>query len=85
MPMYNLLEYTSDYFDTTYFNEAANFDADILSNSFRSFKYKTKLMGDTEADGANRILRNATVGVPLKYHSNFDDHSKFLQLIAKWN
>ena len=49
MLIYNLLEYRSNYFDTTgtlwfYFkNEAANFNADIRKNdNFKSFKYKVK-------------------------------------------
>ena len=38
---------------------------------FKSFKNKAKLLGNTEADGANGILKNATIAVPLKYWSNF--------------
>ena len=38
---------------------------------FNFFKYKTKLLGDTEADGSNRIFENAKIAVPLKYLSNF--------------
>ena len=30
-----------------------------------------KLLGNTEANGANGVLRNATIAVPLKYLSNF--------------
>ena len=60
MPMYNLLEYylLSNYSDTTgnlwfYFkNGAANFNANTVSNN--DFKYKTKLIQNTVADGANR-------------------------------
>ena len=36
-----------------------------------SFKYKAKLLGNTEADGANGILKNATILVPLKSLSIF--------------
>ena len=57
MPMYNLLEYSSDYSNTTgslWFyseNEATNFDVDIAKNdAVKSFKYKAKLLGITEAD-----------------------------------
>ena len=38
------------------------------------FKYKTKLSRNTAAqnnNAANRILKNATNAVPLKYLSNF--------------
>ena len=51
MPMYNLIEYSSSYFQTTgssWFysnNEATNFNADIdNNNNFKSFKYKAKLL-----------------------------------------
>ena len=50
MPMYNLIEYSSNYSKTTgssWFyskDEAANFNADIGNdNNFKYFKYKTKL------------------------------------------
>ena len=33
--------------------------------------YKSKLLENTEADGANRILKNATIAEPLRYISNF--------------
>ena len=37
----------------------------------KSFRYKAKLLGNTEADEANGILKSATTAVPLKYLSNF--------------
>ena len=40
------------------------------TNNFKSFTYKAKLLGNTEANGVNGILRNTTVAVPLKYLSN---------------
>ena len=51
--MYNLIEYSSNYYETTgslWFyskDEAANFDADIVdnNNNFESFNYKAKLLG----------------------------------------
>ena len=76
--MYNLLEYSSDYFDKTdssWFylkDEAINFNARIGNTDvFKSFKYKTKLLTNADADGANGILRNPTVAVPLKYRNYF--------------
>ena len=33
--------------------------------------YQAKLLENTEADGANGILKIATIAVPLKYLSNF--------------
>ena len=76
--MYNLIEYKSNYFGTTGSlwcyskNESNNFDADAGNNDdFKSFKYKAKLSGNTEADNANGILKNVTIAVPLKHLSNF--------------
>ena len=54
MLLHNLLEYSWSYSDMT------NIDA------FKSFNYEVRLLGDTEADLANRILRNTTITVPLK-------------------
>ena len=74
MPMYNLIEYSSSYSETTgslWFyskDEETNFNADIANtNNFKYFMYKAKLLENTEADGDNVILKNATVAVPLKY------------------
>ena len=51
--MYNLIEYSLDYSETTeslWFcskDEATDFNADILNdNNFKSFKYKAKLLMD---------------------------------------
>ena len=60
MPMYSLTEYSSNYSESTeslWFyskDEATDFNGDIAnSNDFKSFKYKAKLLGKTEADSAN--------------------------------
>ena len=81
MPMYNLIEYSPNYSETTgslwlYSKyEAANFNADIANtNNFKSFRYKAKLLGNTaaqSANAANEILKRATIAVPLEYLSNF--------------
>ena len=53
-------------------DEATNFNADVTNNNnFKSFEYKTKLLGNTEADGNNGILKNETISVPLKYLSKW--------------
>ena len=77
MLIYKLLEYSSIYSDMTgslWFyskDKATNFNVDISdTNNFKPFNYKTKLLEDNEADGANGILRNTTIAVPLKYLSN---------------
>ena len=76
--MYNLIEHSSNYSETTgilWFyskDEATNLNAGIAhTNDFKSFKYKAKLLENTEVDDANGILKDATVAVPLKYLSNF--------------
>ena len=66
-----------------YFKEkATNFNNDIEStDDFKSFKNKTKLLGNTKTDGDNGTLKNATIVFPLRYPKqfkiNFGDHSKY--------
>ena len=76
MPIYNLLEQSSNYPDTTvslwFYSEDEGDDLGnsiINTNAFKSFKYTTKLIGSTAA--ANGILEDATAAAPLKYLSNF--------------
>ena len=59
MPMHNLIKYSSSFSETTgslWFyskDEATNFNADIANNdSFKSFRYKAKLLGNTAAQPA---------------------------------
>ena len=59
MPMYNLIEYSDNYSDTTgslwqFRRDEIEEDADLTINNASSFKYKANLIGDTVADGANR-------------------------------
>ena len=76
--MYSLIEYSSNYSETTgrlwfYSNdEVANFNNNIANiNNFKYFKYKAKLLGNKVTQsvqtGGNRILKNATIAVPIKY------------------
>ena len=78
MPIHNLVEYCSNYSDTTdslcFFSkdEATNFNDNISNNNaFKSFEYKAKVLENIVADESNSILKNATIPVPLKYLSNF--------------
>ena len=82
MPMYNLTEYSSNYFETTGSlwiyseDEVTNFNANITNtDNLKSFKYKAILFRNIDAqndnNAANGILKNATIAVPLKYLSNF--------------
>ena len=52
--------------------EVTEFNGDI-DNDYKAiyFEYQSKLLGDTKGEGANRILKNATTAVTLKYLSNF--------------
>ena len=53
-------------------DETTDFNADIANDkNFKSFRYKTKLLGNTVANAAYGILRNAAITVPLKYFGNF--------------
>ena len=77
-PMFNFVENSSNYSEikgSLWFyskDEATNFSADIGNDDiFKSFKYKAKLLGHTAENGADGILRKATIAVPLKYLSNF--------------
>ena len=60
MPMYSLIEYGSNYSETTgnlWFHsqdEATDINADIANtNNFKSFMYETKLLENSKGDGAN--------------------------------
>ena len=62
-----------------------------LDNSV-SFKYKASLLGKaTDADGNDRLLKNANIVVPLKYLSNFFRSLEMslinckIHLELKWN
>ena len=81
MPMYNLIEYSSNYSEATgslWFyskDEASNFNNNIANtDNFKSFKYKAKFLGNTEAqadNGADGIRKYATIAVLLEYLRNF--------------
>ena len=81
MPMYNLIEYSDNYSDTSGSLWQFKWDQqpinnnepfiDITAENSSSFKYKSNLIGDTDADGANRKNEGINIVVPLKYLSNF--------------
>ena len=78
MPMYNLIEYSDNYQDssaTLYQYKLdeppeANAVADLTVSNSSSFKYKVSLLGNPVLDG-NITKRSVKVVVPLKYLSNF--------------
>ena len=76
MPLYNLIEYSDNYSDTS--ESLWNFKRDkiigninIMNNNSSFFKYKSNLVGDTVADRANRKKENVKKAGPLRYLSNF--------------
>ena len=82
MPMYNLIEYSDNYQDSSatlyqYKRDEPPEDdavADLTANNLDSLKYKIKLLGNvTEVAGNAAGVRrlNVKVVVPLKYLSNF--------------
>ena len=69
MPMYNLIEYSDNYSDTSgslwnFKRDETEEDADLTINNASSFKYNTNLIGDTVADEANRKKENVKIAVP---------------------
>ena len=82
MPMYNLIEYSDNYQDSSATLYQYNRDeppeddavANLTADNSDSFKYKIKLLGNvTEVAGNAAGVRrlNVKVFVPLKYLSNF--------------
>ena len=82
MPMYNLIEYSDNYQDSSATlyqykrDEPSEADAvaDLTGNNSNSLRYKIKLLGNVtevagDAAGVRRL--NVKVVVPLKYLSNF--------------
>ena len=78
MPIYNLIEYSDNYQDSSatlyqYKRDEPPEDdavADLTTKSSSSFKYKVKLLGNPVLNG-NIAKRSVKVVVPLKYLSNF--------------
>ena len=78
MPMYNLIEYSDNYQDSSatlsqYKRDEppeANAINDLTVNNSSSFNYKVSLLGNPVLDG-NITKRSVKVVVPLKYLSNF--------------
>ena len=82
MPMYNLIEYSDNYQDSSatlyqYKRDEppeANAIADLTADTSSSFKYKINLLGNIAAANpvVARVARlNVKIAVPLKYLSNF--------------
>ena len=78
MLMYNLIEYSDNYSDTSRSlwqfkrDEVPANNADLIINNSKAFKYKAALLGKTayHNDGKSSV-KYAKIVVPLKYLSNF--------------
>ena len=68
MQMYNLIEYSSNYSETT---GSLSFNSEDEATNFNAVIESTELLGNTEGDNTNGILKNTTISLPLKYLSNF--------------
>ena len=78
MPMYNLIQYSNNYLDTSgrlwqfKRDEVPADNADLTINNSQSFKYKAALLGITAnaVNNANSSVKEAKTVFPLKYLSN---------------
>ena len=79
MPMYNLMEYSDNYSDTSVSlwkfkrDEVPAGNVELSIDNSQSFKYKAAVLGKTTdaAAGTNSSVKDAKIVVPLKYLSNF--------------
>ena len=79
MPMYNLIEYSDNYSDTSGSlwqfkrDEVPANNAELAIDHSQSFKYKAALLGKTEnaVANTNSSVKDAKPVVPLKYLSKF--------------
>ena len=79
MPMYNLIEYSDSYSDTSGSlwqfkrDEVPANNADLAIDNSQSCKYKTAFLEKTENafNNTNSSVKDAKRFVPLKYFSNF--------------
>ena len=78
MPVYNLIEYSDNYSDTSGSlwqfrrDEVSNNKANLNINNSQSSKYNAALVEKTvNAAGGKSFVKNTKIVVPLKYLSNF--------------
>ena len=80
MPMYNLIEYSDNYQDSSATlyqykrDEPPNNNVNLTADNSTSFKYKVNLLGNIAAadPDVSRVTRlNVKIVVPLKYLNNF--------------
>ena len=73
MPMYNLIEYSDNYSDTSgrlwqFKRDEIEENADLTVDNSSSFKYKSNIIGNLSQAGTRN---NVKIFVPLKYSCNF--------------
>ena len=71
MPMYNLIEYNDNYSDTSgslwqFKRDEIIGNINLTNNNSSSFKYKSNLIGNTDADGANKKKRKCKNSCTIK-------------------
>ena len=71
MPMYNLIEYSDNYSDTSgslwqFKRDEIEGNNNLTVDNSSSFKYKSNFIGDTDEDGANRKKESVKIVVKLK-------------------
>ena len=93
MLMYNLIEYSDNYFDTSgslwnFKRDEIEGDVGLTVDNALSFKYEANLIGNTEN---NEIKNGAKIAVPLEYLSNFWSSLEMslinckIELSSKWH
>ena len=80
LPMYNLIEYSDSYSDTSrslwqFKRDEQNMNngnpANVTTADSTSFKYKSSSIKESTAVNNNRVFEDVKIAVPLKYLSNF--------------
>ena len=79
MPMYNLIEYSHNYSDTSrslwqFKRDEQNMNngnpANVTTDDSRSPKHKSSLIGESTAVDGNKVFEDVKIAVPLKYLSS---------------
>ena len=77
--MYNLIEYSDNYSDTSASSwqfkrddlNINDINTALTNDNAPSFKCKASIIGNTDADGANSKKNDVKIALPLEYLSNF--------------
>ena len=71
MPIYNLIEYSGNYSDTSgslwqFKRDKIEGDVDLTADNSLSFKYKSKFIGNTVPDGTNNKKKRCKSSYTIK-------------------